>query len=90
MGGYNPAEESNFLGHLSCELYEFENLIKQPTCYKNPINPSSIDVMLTNSENSFQNNKAIETGLYDYHKKIIIVLKTYTKNITYYNNLYVI
>ena len=37
-----------------CELYNLDNLIKQPTCYKNPNNLSSIDVMLTNSENSFQ------------------------------------
>ena len=62
-----------------CELYNLENLIKQPTCYKNPTNPSSIDVMLTNTENSFQNSKAIETGLSDHHKMIITVLKTYTK-----------
>ena len=34
-----------------CELYNLENLIKQRTCYKNPNNPSSIDVMLTNELN---------------------------------------
>ena len=31
-----------------CELYNLENLIKDPTCYKNASNPSSIDVILTN------------------------------------------
>ena len=62
-----------------CELYILENLIKQPTCYKNPNNPSSIDVMLTNSANCFQNTSTIETGLSDHHKMIITVLKTYTK-----------
>ena len=35
--------------------------------------------MLTNNENSFQNTKAIETGLSDHHTMIITVLKTYTK-----------
>ena len=61
-----------------CELYNFENLIRQPTCYKKNNNPSSIDVMLTNSENSFQNTRTIETGLSDHHKTIITVIKTYS------------
>ena len=39
-----------------CELYDLENLIKQPTCYKNADSPSSIDILLTNRKNSFQNS----------------------------------
>ena len=62
-----------------CELYDLENLIREPTCYKNASNPSSIDVMLTNSKNSFQNSMAIETGLSDHHKMTITVLKTHFK-----------
>ena len=62
-----------------CEIYNLENLIKEPTCYKNPDNPSSIDVILTNSKNSFQNAMAIETGLSDHHKMVITVLKSYCK-----------
>ena len=38
-----------------CETYNLGNLIKEPTCYKNVNNPSSIDVLLTNRENSFRN-----------------------------------
>ena len=38
-----------------CDSYEFKNLIKDVTCYKNPENPSSIDLILTNNPNSFQN-----------------------------------
>ena len=30
-----------------CELYDLENLINEPTCFKNPDNPSSIDVMFS-------------------------------------------
>ena len=33
--------------------------------------------MLTNSENIFQNNGTIETGLSGHHKMIITMLKTY-------------
>ena len=36
-----------------CDLYDLENLIKEPTCFKNPNNPSSIDLMLTNRKRMF-------------------------------------
>ena len=26
-----------------CAVYNFKSLIKQPTCYKNPVKPSCID-----------------------------------------------
>ena len=52
-------------------------MIKGPTCFKNPERPTSIDVMLTNSYRSFQNSCAIETGLSDFHKMIVTILKTY-------------
>ena len=62
-----------------CDLYDLENLIKEPTCFKNTANPSSIDVLLTNSPNSFENSVAIETGLSDHHKMVVTVLKSYNK-----------
>ena len=54
-----------------CELYNFSNLIKDPTCF----NPTSIDVILTNKVRSFQNNNVIERGLSDHHKLTLNVLK---------------
>ena len=62
-----------------CGMYNLENLIKGPTCYKNASNPSSIDVMLTNKKASFQNSMTLETGLSDHHKMTITVLKRYFK-----------
>ena len=62
-----------------CEIYGLENLIKEPTCYKNPSNPSSIDVMLTNKITSFHNSITLETGLSDHHKMTLTVLKRYFK-----------
>ena len=62
-----------------CEIYDLENLIKQPTCYKNPINPTSIDLILTNGSNNFHNSTTVETGLSDHHKMTLTVLKTYVK-----------
>ena len=62
-----------------CDLYELSNLIKVPTCYKNPDKPSSIDVILTNTKNLFQNSLAIETGISDHHKLVITVMKVHSE-----------
>ena len=62
-----------------CMLYDLSNLINEPTCYKNPVNPTSTDAILTNRENSFCNSIAVETGLSDHHKMVLTVLKGYIK-----------
>ena len=62
LGDFNAEVESNFLKEF-CERFLWnESLIKIPTCYKNPANPTCIDLMLTNSNRSFQNSCTIETG----------------------------
>ena len=64
-----------------CESYNFKSLIKDPTCFKNPENPSCIDLILTNSPYSFQNSCVIETGLSDFHKMTVSVMKTTFKKL---------
>ena len=45
-------------------------------------NPSCIDLMLTNSNMSFQNTTTVFSGLSDFHKLVLTVLKiNFTKNI---------
>ena len=78
LGDWNAAVTEKEMREF-CETYHLENLIKDPTCYKSTKNPSSIDVMLTNKKLSFQNSMAIETGLSDFHKMTITVLKRYFK-----------
>ena len=60
-----------------CELYNLTNLVKEPTCFKNPNNPSLIDLMLANHPRSFQDTSVIETGLSDCHKMTVTVLKVH-------------
>ena len=76
MGDFNADLENISLKSL-CDLYSFKNLIKEPTCFKNPVNPSCIGLMFTNSYGSFQNYRAIETGLSDFHRMVITVMKAY-------------
>ena len=76
MGDFNAEPHDHFLMDF-CDVYNLKNLIKVPTCFKNPEKPTSIDLMLTNSYRSFQNSCAIETGLSDFHKMIVTILKTY-------------
>ena len=52
-----------------------KNIVKEATCYKSLSNASCIDLVITNSASSFQNTKEISTGLSDFHKMVITVLK---------------
>ena len=44
-------------------------------------NPTSIDVILTNRSNLFQNSLCFETGISDHHKLTITVLKSRFKRL---------
>ena len=57
-------------------VYSSTGIISKLTCYKNPEKPSFIDQTLTICPRSFQNSYAMETGLSEFHKMAIIVIKT--------------
>ena len=59
-----------------CDFYNLRSLINIPNCFKNYNNPTCIDLILTNRARSFQNSCTIETGLSDFHKMIVTVMKT--------------
>ena len=59
-----------------CTLFKLKNLVKEPTCYKNPNNPSCIDLFLTNCARSFHNTCVFETGLSDFHKLVVTLLRS--------------
>ena len=76
LGDFNvepeEAKVSEFLN-----MYSLENLAFQRTYFKNPENPSCIDLILTNCSRSFQNTGVFEAGLSDSHKLTFTVLKQY-------------
>ena len=70
------------LGDLNSELKDFlmlTSLNKESTCFKNPNNPSCIDLFYTNRSRYFQNTSSIETGISDFHKLVVTVLKMFYK-----------
>ena len=64
-----------------CNSYSLKSLIKQPTCYKKPENPSCIDLILTDKPRSFQSTCVIETGLSDFHRMTVSVLKMHFRKL---------
>ena len=58
-----------------CETYNLTNLIKQPTCYKRPENPTCIDWILTNVPSTFQSICGIETGPSDFHLIALTIMR---------------
>ena len=75
IGDFNAVSSDIALREF-CSMYNLKNIITEQTCYKNPDNPSSIDVILTNRLRSFQESMTLETGLSDFHKMICTVLKS--------------
>ena len=61
---------SNFLSEINAK-----SIINNYTCYKSVENHSCIDLVITNSPLDFQNMVTITTGLSDFLKMLIIVLK---------------
>ena len=78
LGGLNVESSDPVLNNF-CNVYNLFSLFKEPTCFKNPDNPSYIDLFLTNRPRSFQNTLTIETGISDFHKMVITVMKVFYK-----------
>ena len=76
MGDYD-AEITETNMSSFCKIYRLPDIIKQPTCFKNPSNTSCRDLFLTNNANCFQKSSAFETCLSDLHNLSVTVMKSY-------------
>ena len=74
IGDFNITETEEQLKNF-LDLYSLKNLVKEPTCYKSNT-PKCIDLVLTNRNRSVQKTTTVETGLSDFHKMVVTVLKT--------------
>ena len=78
LGDFNSEFSEPCLNDF-CDIYNPKNLVKEPTCFKNPDNPSCIALFLTNRPRTFQWTTTIDTGISDFHKLVVTVLKTFYK-----------
>ena len=71
-------------------MHNLKNLIKEPTCFKHPEEPTIIDLILTNKPKCFPLSYTYETGIFDFHKMIVtaikIILKMQKPKIIFYRN----
>ena len=74
VGDFNAEESEPCLSQFLYE-YNVRKQVKENTCFKNALNPSCIDLFITNSPLSFQNTIAVSNGLSDFHKMVITVMK---------------
>ena len=74
-GDFNVQEEESCLQDFLHE-YSAKNMVKENTCFKSVDNPTCIHLFLTNSNRSFQNTTTVSTGLSDFHKMTVTVMKT--------------
>ena len=74
LGDFNNSVSEKYLEEI-CNLNGLTSLIKKPTCFKIPDNPTCIDLILTNQPSCFQHSKVFETGLSDFHLLTVIEFK---------------
>ena len=80
MGDFNVVfTEANMTAF--CNEYKLKALNKEPTCFKNYMSPSCIDLYLTNCPKSFESILTIETGISVFHKLIVTMLKVKHENV---------
>ena len=75
LGDFNAEDTEPILSECLVQNEE-KTIMKNKTCFRIPNKLTCIDLFLTNSTNSFQNTMTISTGLSDFHKMIITVLKS--------------
>ena len=76
LGDLNAGMEDSSIKTFCCS-FNLTSMINKSTCYKNPDKPTCINLILTNCTGFFQNSCVKETGLSDFHKMIVTVMKTY-------------
>ena len=74
-----------------CKIYSYKNLIKDNTFLKNLEKPICIDLTITNRSKCFQISLTLETGLSNFHKITLTVMKVFYRKqkptiITYRSN----
>ena len=62
-----------------CEINYLKHLIKDKTCFKNPTEPTCIDLIVTNRPKCFQDTAVFETGYQIFLRWVLVMNMYYTK-----------
>ena len=68
---FNAEESEPYLSQFRYGYNSAKNIVKESTCFKNVLNPSCIDLFITNNPLSFQSTIAVTNGLSDFHKIVM-------------------
>ena len=74
LGDFNVEINENQMKSF-CGNYDLTNLIKEPTCYKNPTNPTCIDLIFYKCTSAFHSIYVVETGLSDFYLMTMTVMR---------------
>ena len=89
LGDFNCELKEETLS-IFCKVHNLKNLLKEPNCFKNPEKAITIDLILTNKPKCFHNSCTYETGISDYNKMTITLMKVIFKKqkpkIIFYRN----
>ena len=77
MGDFNAETSERAMSNFM-DIYNLKNLVKHPTCFKNPDRPC-IDLIVKNKRKCFLPTNLLETGIPDFHKMVVTILKQYFK-----------
>ena len=77
-GDFNPEVSDHSDHHLETFLnqHELKSLSNEKMCFKSILNLRCIDLFSTHNSPLFQNTKIVSTGLSDFRKLVVTVLKT--------------
>ena len=75
LGDFNAGVEDSDM-KIFCSSYNLTSMVNKAKCYKNPDKPICVDLILTSCPGSSQNSCVAETGLSDFHKMVLTVMKT--------------
>ena len=77
----NPNSEPTKLAVRDfCKKYSCKNLLKDDNfCFKNPLKPSYINLVITNRPKSFENSVTLAIELSDFHKTTLTVMEVFYK-----------
>ena len=78
LGDFNCELKEETLS-IFCEVHNLKNLLKEPNCFKNPEKAIIIDLILTNKPKCFHHSCTYETGISDFHKMTITLMRVIFK-----------